>query len=308
MIDTPENYHSGFVAVVGRPSVGKSTLVNSLLKQKIASVSPRPQTTRRKQLAIYTSDAAQVIFMDTPGIHQPVHKLGEYLNTIATDTLQDADLILWLVDAGPVPQPEDKLVAQFITATPNTPPVMLVLNKIDNLQEKQIPSRREMYLALYPSAAVVEIAAVSGRGVQTLLDQIVERMPLGARYYDPDQITDLYERDIASDLIREAVLKLLKDEVPHAVAVRMDEYQDEGETNAHISATLLVERESQKPILIGQGGQMIKQIGTLARKEIEALTERKVYLELRVKVQKNWRNDLNTLRLLGYIPQSREDK
>ena len=288
--------------------MGKSTLVNSLLKQKIASVSPRPQTTRRKQLAIYSCDTAQVIFIDTPGIHQPVHKLGEYMNQIARDTLQDADLILWLVDSNVSPQPEDRLVAEYLNATPNVPGVILVLNKIDQVQNKMHDTRVTQYAALFPAAEQVEISALSNRGVQALLDTIVSRMPEGVQFYDPDQITDLYERDIATDLIRESILKLLKDEVPHAVAVRLDEYDDEGATNARISATLLVERESQKGIVIGQGGQMIKQIGTLARKEIEAMTERKIFLELRVKVQKNWRNDLNTLRLLGYIPPAHEEK
>jgi GTPase len=306
MKDSTPPYHSGFVAVVGRPSVGKSTLVNSLLKQKIASVSPRPQTTRRKQLAIYTTDTAQVVFIDTPGIHQPVHKLGEYLNQVARDTLQDADLILWLVDSSVPPQEEDHLVAQYLAETPKVPGVILVLNKTDQAQGKSLEQRQEQYSALFPDAEIAEISALSNRGVQLLLDRIVSRMPEGFAYYDADQITDVYERDIATDLIREAVLKLLKDEVPHAVAVRLDDYDDEGETNARIFATLLVERESQKGIVIGQGGQMIKQIGTLARKEIEAMTERKVYLELRVKVQKNWRDDINALRLLGYLPSDKE--
>lgn len=307
MDNLPENYRSGFVAVVGRPSVGKSTLVNTLLKQKIASVSPRPQTTRRRQLAIYTSDTAQIIFMDTPGIHQPVHKLGEYLNTVATDTLQDADLILWLVDSSVAPQPEDLLVVDYLKSTPNLPPVVLVLNKIDQIKGAGLAARRDQYAALFPTAGMFDISALQAASVQTLLEWVAEHLPVGFRFYDPDQVTDLYERDIAMDLIREAVLKLIKDEVPHAVAVRMDEYTDEGDTRAHIGATLMVERESQKGILIGQGGQMIKQIGTLARKEIEALTDRSVYLELRVKVQKNWRNDLNYLRLLGYIPPSRQE-
>jgi GTPase len=303
----PENYRSGFVAVVGRPSVGKSTLVNTLLKQKIASVSPRPQTTRRKQLAIYTSDAAQIIFMDTPGIHQPVHKLGEYLNQVATDTLQDADVILWLVDASVPPQAEDTLVVDYLKATPNLPPVVLVLNKIDQIKGAGLAARREQYATLFPATGVFEITALAAASVQSLLEWVAEHLPIGFRYYDPEQVTDLYERDIAIDLIREAVLKLIKDEVPHAVAVRLDEYYDEGETKAHIGATLMVERDSQKGILIGQGGQMIKQIGILARKEIEAMTDRTIYLELRVKVQKNWRNDINYLKLLGYIPSSHQE-
>ena len=303
---TTPTFQSGFVAVVGRPSVGKSTLVNSLLKQKIASVSPRPQTTRRKQLAIYSTDAAQVVFIDTPGIHQPVHKLGEYLNQLARETLQDVDLILWLVDVSSAPQPEDQLVADYLKATQNVPNVMLVMNKVDQVKEGLQETRQNQYLSLYPMAEVHWISALGGRGVNDLLEKIVVKMPEGVAFYDPEQITDLYERDLATDLIREAVLKLLKDEVPHAVAVRLDEYNDEGETLARISATLLVERESQKGIVIGQGGQMIKEIGTKARKEIEAMNGRKVFLELRVKVQKNWRDDVNMLRLLGYLPAGQE--
>jgi GTP-binding protein Era len=302
----PVNHRSGFAAVVGRPSVGKSTLVNTLLRQKIASVSPRPQTTRRRQLGIYTSDSAQLILMDTPGIHQPVHKLGEYLNQVALDTLQDADVILWLVDASDGPHSEDELVAEYLKNTPSLPPVLLILNKTDLLKENQLEKRIRQYGELIPSIEMVPISALKGSDTQALLEKVCTFLPPGAAYYDPDQVTDLYEREIATDLIRESVLRNLKDEVPHAVAVRLDDYNDEGDTFARIYATLFVERESQKGIVIGQKGQMIKQIGTLARKEIENLTERKVYLELKVKVQKNWRNDPNALRQFGYITENKE--
>lgn len=304
----PESYRSGFVAVVGRPSVGKSTLINSLLKQKIASVSPKPQTTRRKQLGIYTDDTAQVIFIDTPGIHQPVHRLGEYLNQIARDTLQDADLILWLVDISVVPQDEDGLVASYLQSVQPLPQVMLVLNKVDQARPAIPDGRKEQYLQLFPAATPIVLSALSPQSTRELLGRVIERLPEGVQYYDPDQVTDLYEREIAADLIREAVLKQIQDEVPHAVAVRIDEYEDEGESLARIHATLLVERDSQKGILIGQGGKMIKEIGILARGEIEKMTERKVYLELQVKVAKNWRNNPAALRVLGYIPQSRQEE
>ncbi len=302
---TPE-YKSGFVAVVGRPSVGKSTLINSFLQQKIASVSPRPQTTRRKQLAILTSESAQVIFIDTPGIHKPVHKLGQYLNQVALDTFHDVDLILWLVDASEIPQPEDLLVSDYLAAVKDLPQVLMILNKIDLLNEKSVPIRFAEYQALMPSAKLVLISARKKQGIEILLSTLMEYIPEGPRFYDPDQVTDLYERDISVDLIRESVLYLLKDEVPHAVAVRLDDYYDENEDRARISATLLVERDSQKGILIGQGGQMIKQIGTKARQEIESLTGRKVFLELRVKVQKNWRDDPSVLKLLGYQTKREE--
>lgn len=297
---TEQNFRSGFAAVIGRPSVGKSTLVNSMLKQKIASVSPKPQTTRRRQLAIYSTSELQVVFMDTPGIHQPVHKLGVYMNRVAEDALQDADVILWLVDTTVDPTPEDKLVAEYLARTKQLPPVIILLNKVDVVSEKNLLLRKQNYNALFPSAEMLEISAISGKGLDNLLAHVTEKMPLGSPFYDPEQITDLYERDIALDLIREAVLKSLQDEVPHSVAVRLDEYSDEGEDRARISATLFVERESQKGIVIGQGGKMIKQIGTLARKEIETMIERNVYLELRVKVYKNWRDDPSMLRQLGY--------
>lgn len=302
----PPTFRSGYAAIVGRPSVGKSTLVNTLLNQKIAPVSPRPQTTRRRQLGILTSDTMQLILMDTPGIHQPVHKLGEYMNQIALDTLQDADVIVWLVDVSNPPHKEDELVAGYLNDIPALPPVLLVLNKIDLLKESLLQIRTDAYHALFPSAQTMVISALRGNETEALLEKISSFLPEGVRYYDPDQITDLYEREISIDLIREAVLRSLKDEVPHAVAVRLDEYNDEGDTFARISATLFVERESQKGIVIGQGGQMIKEIGTLARKEIENLTGRKVYLELRAKVQKNWRNDPNALRQLGYQSESKD--
>lgn len=292
--------------MVGRPSVGKSTLVNTLLRQKIASVSPKPQTTRRRQLGIYTSDTAQLILMDTPGIHQPVHKLGEYLNQVALDTLQDADVILWLVDSSVAPEPEDKLVADYLKATPELPPVLLILNKADQLKTDQIEKRIRQYRELFPAVEIHAISALKGSDTEALLLKVCEFLPQGIAYYDPDQVTDLYEREIVVDLIRESVLRNLKDEVPHAVAVRLDEYKDEGDTFARIYATLFVERESQKGIVIGQSGQMIKQIGTLARKEIENLTERRVYLELKVKVQKNWRDDPNALRQFGFQFDNKE--
>ncbi len=242
----PAHFRSGFAAVVGRPSVGKSTLVNTLMRQKIASVSPRPQTTRRRQLGIYTTDTSQLILVDTPGIHQPVHKLGEYMNQIALDTLQDADIILWLVDASAPPHREDELVAGYLNDIPKLPPVLLVLNKIDVMKESLLAERTEAYLKLFPSAQTMAISALRGKETEALLEKVSSFLPEGVRFYEPDQVTDLYEREIAIDLIREGVLRCLKDEVPHAVAVRLDEYNDEGDTFARISATLFVERDYRR--------------------------------------------------------------
>jgi GTP-binding protein Era len=295
-----DEFRAGFVTVVGRPNVGKSTLVNCLLGQKVAAVSPRPQTTRRKQLGILTTEQAQVIFMDTPGLHKPVHRLGEYMNAIAALTLQDADLILWLVAVDETPTEEDRLVAEKLAALQPSPPVFLLLNKADLLKQAVVQERRQLYAALLPSAQVYRISATTRIGVDALLAAVIARLPVSEPYYDEEQITDLYEREIAADLIREAALLSLREEIPHAIAVRVDEYKERSEEMVYIAATLFVERESHKGIVIGQGGAMLKQIGMHARQQIEEMAGRKVFLELRVKVNKNWRNEAGALRLLGY--------
>lgn len=299
-------FHSGYVTLIGRPNVGKSTLLNAILKQKVAAVSPRPQTTRKRQLGILTDDSAQIIFIDTPGIHKPHHKLGEFMNESATDTLLDADLILWVVDASEAPHEEDFLIANRLTAIRADLPVILVLNKVDTLNAEQIAERREKFAALYPNARPIEISALTGAGQSSLMDLLVSSLPAGPKYFPEDTVTDLYERDIAADLIREAALVHLRDEIPHAMAVRIDEYLERGETGAKISATLFVERDSQKGIVIGKGGSMLKEIGSTARKEIERMSGRKVFLDLRVKTSLNWRNDPHALRLFGFEIQNEE--
>jgi GTPase len=309
MTETPPDHKSGFVAVVGRPNVGKSTLMNAFLDQKVAAVSPRPQTTRRRQLGILTNDQAQVIFVDTPGIHQPVHKLGEYMNQVAQEALKDADVILWLVEANAKPTPEDQLVADYLTEVSqfHTLTVLLALNKIDLVGEEQRPARIVAYQALFPNARLTVISAATRFQCDMLLDEIISLLPAGPAYYDADQITDLYERDIAADLIREAALRHLHDEVPHAVAVRIDEYKERSETTAYIAATLLVERETHKAIVIGKGAEMLKKIGSTARKEIELMSGRTIFLDLHVKVQENWRDNPFLLRTLGYtVPKDKD--
>jgi GTP-binding protein Era len=302
MNDTAPAHKSGYVAVVGRPNVGKSTLINAFLKQKVAAVSPRPQTTRRRQLGILTSEAAQVIFVDTPGLHQPVHKLGEYMNQVAVDALIDADVILWMVEANAKPTQEDQMVAvRFEELSAHGPlNVLLALNKIDLVPEENRAARRAAYLALYPSAQAIEVSATTGFQVDLLLQELLNRLPAGPAYFDADQVTDLYERDIAADLIRESSLRHLREEVPHAIGVRIDEYKERGEDTAYIAATLLVERETHKSIVIGKGGEMLKKIGVTARKEIEAMCGRTIFLDLHVKVHENWRANPDLLRSLGY--------
>jgi len=296
------SYKSGFVAVMGRPNVGKSTLVNALLGQKVAAVSPRPQTTRKHQLGILTLENAQIIFVDTPGVHRPRHKLGERMNEEAQDALEHSELILFLVDASQPPSDDDRLLASRITSLRFAVKTILVLNKIDLLPyssiEMEIAERKAVFHALLPQADVFAISATRGDNREALLAAMIEWLPEGEPLYPEEQVTDFFERDIAGELIREAALLLLREEIPHGIAVRVDEFTERGETGAFISATVIVERESHKPIVIGQGGSMLKKIGSAARKEIETMSGRKVFLELRVKVRKNWREDEQAVRQL----------
>lgn len=297
---TPPSFRSGYIAVVGRPNVGKSTLINHLLGQKIAAVSPRPQTTRRRQLGILTLPDAQAVFIDTPGIHKPLHRLGEYMNDEAAQALENADVILWLLDASTPPVAEDELIAVRLNAQRRLPPVLLVPNKIDRIPAEKLEERQPLFQALRPGAPLYAISAASGAGVEQLLQEVVALLPEGAPFFDPDQVTDFYERDIAVDLIREAALLHLREEIPHTLAVRLDEFIERGEGGARITATILVDRETHKGIVIGRGGEMLKKIGSTARREIETMSGRTVYLELRVKVNKNWRDNPDALRWLGY--------
>ncbi len=302
---TPE-FHSGYVAVMGRPNVGKSTLVNALLGQKIAAVSPRPQTTRKQQLGILTTQDVQVIFIDTPGVHKPHYKLGEVMNEQAKEALENADLVLFVVDASQMPDEEDTLLAELIAGLKKPRPVILVLNKSDLVDSDDRVDRvdqdapQDAYLELLPNSLPLRISALKKTNLDQLMEEIQSRLPKGAPLFPEDQVTDLYEREIAADLIREAALIYLRDEVPHGITVRIDEYTERDESGAFIGATIFVEKESHKPIIIGQGGSMLKRIGSNARLEIERMTGRKVYLQLRVKVQKNWRDDEKSLHNFGF--------
>jgi len=295
-----ENYKSGFVAIIGRPNVGKSTLMNSYLGQKIAAVSPRPQMTRRKQLGILTLNNAQIIFIDTPGIHIPHHKLGQFMNEAAESTLEEADLIIWLVDISVSPQDEDRIIASKIKTLKSHPPIILALNKVDRLEKAMADERTREYQSLLRDVLKIQISASTGSGLDDLLDLIIKKIPEGLQLYSEDQITDLYEKEIAADLIRQSTLYHLREEIPHAIAVRIDEYKERSEEQSYIAATLIVEKESHKGIVIGKNGLMIKKIGITARQEIESMSDKKVFLDLRVKVNKNWRNDKNILKRLGF--------
>jgi GTP-binding protein Era len=294
-------FRSGFVAMVGRPNVGKSTLLNAVLGQKIAAVTPRPQTTRRRQMGILTTEGVQLILMDTPGIHEPKHKLGRYLNQEAEEALDGVDVVLWLVDATSAPGEGELRIASLIDSIPVQIPVVLAVNKIDLIDDAKSVSHADEYRGLvHRSVDRVDLSAIRGDGVPELVDFLAVRCPVRPAEFDDQQITDLYEREIAADLIREAALLKLRDEVPHALAVRIDEFQERQNGVAYIGATVFVERQSQKGIVIGEGGKMLKRIGTHARREIEAMGGRKVFLELRVKVEKDWRNNENVLKRLGY--------
>jgi len=298
--ESPEGHRSGFVAVVGRPNVGKSALMNCLLGQSIAPVSPRPQTTRQRQLGILTLPQAQIIFVDTPGLHQPLHKLGQRMNALAQEAIRDSDLLLGVFDVSRRPTAEDENLAREIQSLQRKTPVFLALNKVDLVRPDLLPSRLELFRALLPEAEAMPISALRCDQRQELLDRILERLPVGPRYYPQDEITESFERDIAADLIRAAALRLLKDEVPHSIFVKTEEYKERGKRGAYIAATIFVERETQKPIVIGQKGRMLRDIGIMARREIESMSGRTVYLDLHVKVEPGWRNDEAALRRFGF--------
>jgi GTP-binding protein Era len=293
-------FRSGFIAILGKPNVGKSTLVNALLGQKIAAVSPRPQTTRRRQLGILTLPEAQLVFVDTPGVHAPRHKLGQFFNQEAKEALDGVDVVLFLVDASVEPDDEDKLAASLLWSLRRRPDLILGLNKIDKVPAPELDLVQPMYQALVPEAVALAFSAASRHGLKELLEALTARLPVRPAEFPEEQITDLYEREIAVELIREAALVFLQQEVPHALAVRLDEFSERENGNAYIAATLLVEHDSQKGIVIGENAAMLKKIGSAARKEIEVMSGRKVFLELRVKVAKDWRDDEVALRRFGY--------
>jgi GTP-binding protein Era len=309
----PPDHRSGFVAVVGRPNVGKSTLLNRLLGQKIAIVSPKPQTTRNQLLGILTTSPelepdlppAQIVFVDTPGIHQPQHKLGQYLVETAVAAIPDADVVVWLVDASEPPGGEDRLVAEalrdHLEAAALATPVLLVLNKADLLPAAILPAGVvQPFLELYPASAWLAISATRGDNQSELLGQIINHLPPGPRYFPEDQITDQQTRFVAAEFIREAALKVLHQEVPHALAVQVREFKRRNENMTYISAELIIERDSQKAIVIGEKGKSLKKIGQIARPQIEELVDSRVYLELWVKVRPKWRQKEDELRWLGY--------
>ena len=292
-------HRSGYVAVAGAPNVGKSTLINAYLGEKIAIVSPKPQTTRHRVLGILTRDDAQVIFVDTPGLHRPSNRLGDYMVEVAREALKDSDAILWLVDAAQPPGSADEAVAQALSEVPETA-TALVLNKTDLVEPALMEEREAAYRHLAPVHACFRTSATVGTGLDQLLSWVISELPEGPRYYPADQIAEREERFFTAELIREQILHHLRQEVPHSIAVTVDEFKERPNGVAYIAATLYVEKESQKGIVIGAGGGTLKRVSIDARREIERFLGRPVYLELWVKVRRNWRRNEARLRELGY--------
>lgn len=298
----PEGHKSGFVAVIGRPNVGKSTLVNALIGHKVAIVSPKPQTTRSRITGILTAPDCQMIFIDTPGIHtKPAHRLNVLMIEQAVAAIPNADVILFVVDVAVGPREEDRHIAELLKGKAPKRPVIFVLNKMDQLDIEQARAHVESYWALLPGYAdSIPTSALQGTNLDLLREHILKFLPEGPRYYPGDQITDQTEHQIAAELIREAMLRFTYQEVPHAAAVLVEDYHERENGVLYVAATIWVERDSQKPIVIGKQGRRLKQIGTAAREELERFIGGKVYLELWVKVQPQWRDRDGRLRELGF--------
>lgn len=298
------SFKSGFVALIGRPNVGKSTFLNGVLKQKISIISPKPQTTRNCIQGIYTTDSEQIIFIDTPGIHKPLHKLGNFMNDESLSTFDNVDLIMFIIDGCSEFGSGDLFIINELKKTQT--PVFLVVNKIDLIKDKEKLMKNIIsYTSNYDFEEVYYISALNGNNVEKLLSGIINKLEEGPMYFPKDQVCDHPENFIISEIIREKVLYLTKEEVPHSVAVVI-EYKDINEENPNltdINAVIVVERQSQKKIIIGKKGQMIKEIGSLARKEIAMIIGTKVYLELFVRVEDDWRNRSSQLKKLGYFTE-----
>ena len=297
----PPDHKAGFVAVIGAPNAGKSTLMNAILGQKIAIVSHRPQTTRARQLGILTTESHQIIFVDTPGlIRHAMHKLDETMIETVKQTVEGADLILWLVDMSIKPTSSDLAVGELLQAISADIPVVLGLNKLDLLKAHQVIPQMEAFRALLPSATWLAFSAETKAGLPQLQQLLLDALPTGPRFYPADQVTETFVRTISAEMVREQLLRQLADEVPHTVAVAVDEFKERENGVTYIHATIYVERDSQKKIIIGRNGAQIKRIGMEARKEIERLTETPVFLELFVKIAPKWREDPRFIEQFGY--------
>ncbi|GAX02928.1 GTP-binding protein Era [Secundilactobacillus pentosiphilus] len=296
-MDNP-NYRSGFVAIVGRPNVGKSTLLNRVVGQKVAIMSDKPQTTRNKIQGIYTTDDAQIVFIDTPGIHKPKSELGDYMMKSALSSLNEVDAVIMMVNAEQRRGAGDNFIIDRLKTVKK--PVYLVVNKIDQITPDDLLVVIDQYKDALNWQEVLPISALEGNNVEELLNELVGKLPHGPQYYPDDQVTDHPERFVVSELIREKIFQLTRQEIPHSVAVVVDKMSRQNEQKIHVEATIVVDRPTQKAIVIGKGGSMLKKIGTLARKDIENLLGDKVYLELWVKVVPGWRDKSSALQSYGY--------
>jgi len=293
-----KQFKSGFVAIIGRPNVGKSTLMNQVIGQKIAIMSDKPQTTRNKIHGVYTTPDSQIVFLDTPGIHKRQSKLGDYMNQTALGTLGEVEAVLFLVDASEGIGGGDRFIAEQLSKIKT--PVMLVMNKIDKIEPPALLPLIEEYRKLHNFAEIVPISAKLGSNVDTLLDQIQKYLPPGPQYYPEDQVTDHPEQFVCAELIREKILHMTREEVPHSIAVTIEDMRVEENGTVYISAVIFVERDSQKGIIIGKQGALLKEVGKQARQDIQRLLGSKIFLELWVKVKKDWRNQERVLRDLGF--------
>jgi GTP-binding protein era len=299
-------FKSGFVTLIGRPNVGKSTLMNNLIGQKIAITSSKPQTTRNRIQTVYTDDVGQIIFLDTPGIHKAQNKLGEYMDSVAERTLSEVDVVLWLVEPTTFIGKGEQHIAKLLEAAKT--PVILVVNKIDTVEKGELLPVIDKYKDIVDFKACIPVSAVTGENKEDLLKTVFDLLPEGPMYYDEDVVTDQAERQITAELIREQTLRRLKDEVPHGVAVMVESMKEEKDTSVrhshknimNIEATIFCERDSHKGIIIGKKGAMLKEIGTNARHQISDLLGMKVNLNLWVKVKKDWRNSDSLMKNFGY--------
>ncbi len=290
-------FRSGYVSITGRPNVGKSTLLNAILGEKIAIVTPKPQTTRNRIMGIKNMPDSQIVFIDTPGIHEPKHKLGELMVRESREVVKEVDVILFIVEPE-VPGKGDKLIIETFTSL--NKPVFLVINKVDTVRKPQLLPVIEKYNAVYNFREIIPISALKGDGIDILLETVVNYLPEGPKYFPDDLITDQAERFMVSEIIRENVMQLTEDEVPYSVAVEINDWNEREDGIIFIGANIYVEREGQKGIIIGKGGQKLKTVGSRARLEIEKLLGAKIFLQLWVKVKKDWRSNEQTLRGLGF--------
>ena len=298
-----ETHKSGFAALIGRPNVGKSTLMNCLIGQKIAITSKKPQTTRNRIQTVYTSEEGQIIFVDTPGIHKAKNKLGDYMVHVAEHSLREVDVILWLVEPTDyIGAGEQHIIEQLKKVKT---PVILVVNKIDTVKKEQLLASIDLYRKQLDFAEVVPVSALKKDNTNVLIAQIMKYLPYGPAFYDEDTITDQPTRQIVAELIREKVLRSIDEEIPHGVAVTIESMKY-GKKLVDINATIICERDSHKGIIIGKGGQMLKKIGSMARTEIEDLLEQHVNLQLWVKVKKDWRDSDFLIKNFGYDPKENE--